>query len=274
MSSTTDETEDGPTRGDAFGMQLADSVRHSRPMMAFVERSDGLIIPSGSAQWLDEEGDWPSTIRELLGRARGRVLDAGAGAGRHAAYLTGKGHDVTALDTSPLALELCAHRGTAQCVLGDLESVGVLFRDTPSFETVLLLGNNVGLLGSEPMGTRILKQLHTLTTHNAVVLAEGRHPDAGGGDNAAYVEHNRRLGRLPGELRMRIRYRTTATTWFPYLFCTPAELAAIASPAGWTMSEVTAFRYPKDAPQQEPLSYTAVLRKRDQDGAGGRPPGA
>ena len=271
MGARTDETADGPVRGDAFGMQLADSVRHARPETAFVERSDGLIIPSGAAQWLDEEGDWPPEVCALLDRARSRVLDVGAGAGRHAAYLARRNHDVTALDNSPLALELCEQRGVARTVLGELASVAALFRGAPLFETVLLLGNNIGLLGSEAMGSGILRQLHAITSDDAVVLAEGRRPVDGGAENAAYVERNRRLGRLPGELRMRIRYRTTATDWFPYLFCTPAEFAAIASAADWTMAEDTAFRYPHDSPRQAPLSYTAVLRKSAQGGTAAGP---
>ncbi|MEO3841982.1 MULTISPECIES: bifunctional 2-polyprenyl-6-hydroxyphenol methylase/3-demethylubiquinol 3-O-methyltransferase UbiG [unclassified Streptomyces] len=271
MHARTDETADGPVHGDAFGMQLADSVRHARPVTAFVERSDGLIIPSGSAQWLDEEGDWPPEVCALLGRARGRVLDAGAGAGRHAVHLARKNHDVTALDNSPLALGLCERRGVARIVLGELASVAALFRGTPPFATVLLLGNNVGLLGSEAMGAGILRQLHAITADDAVILAEGRRPVDGTVENAAYVERNRMLGRLPGELRMRIRYRTTATDWFPYLFCTPSELAAIASAAHWTMAEVTAFRYPHDSPRHAPLSYTAVLRKSAQDGTAAGP---
>ncbi|MFW6692170.1 methyltransferase domain-containing protein [Streptomyces sp. MAR4 CNX-425] len=242
-------------------MQLSDAVQLARPVMAFVERSDGLLVPSGSAQWLDEEQDWPAAMRELLDRARGRVLDAGAGAGRHAAHLAAKGHDVAAFDNSPLALELCEQRGITARVLGELEAVGTLFRGSPPFDTVLLLGNNVGLLGSTAVGTRILRQLHAITSPEAVILAEGRRPVVGTGDNAAYVARNRSLGRLPGELRMRIRYRTTATPWFTYLFCDPADLAAIAEAAGWAVSNVTPFRHAHDASRQEPLSYTAVLHK-------------
>lgn len=271
MPVPTGETAYGPVRGDAFGMQLADAVRHERPETAFVERSDGLIIPSGAAQWLDGEGDWPPEVRALLGRARGRVLDAGAGAGRHAVHLARRNHDVTALDNSALALELCERRGVARTVLGELASVAALFRGAPPFETVLLLGNNVGLLGSEAMGAGILRQVHAITSDDAVILAEGRCPVDGGAENSAYVQRNRMLGRLPGELRMRIRYRTTATDWFPYLFCTPSELAAIASAADWTTAEFTSFRYPHDSPRQAPLSYTAVLRKSAPDGTAAGP---
>ncbi|WP_133243240.1 class I SAM-dependent methyltransferase [Streptomyces scopuliridis] len=256
----------GPELGDAFGMQLSDSLRLQRPVVAYVERSDGLITPSGSAQWLGDEESWPPAIRELLGNASGRVLDIGAGGGRHSAFLAGRSCDVTVLDNSPLALGICRERGIQECVLGDIGKSADLFRDSEPFRTVLLLGNNVGLLGSAAHGTEILRQLHDVTAEDALILAEGRRPVAVTEENHAYVTANRARGRLPGELLMRIRYRTTATSWFPYLFCDPSELALIAQPAGWEISDVEDFRYPGSPPAAPLLSYTAVLRKSGRPG--------
>ena len=253
----------GPELGDAFGMQLSDSLRLQRPVVAYVERSDGLITPSGSAQWLGDEESWPPAVRKLLGKATGRVLDVGAGGGRHGAYLASRSCRVTALDNSPLALEICRQRGIQDCVLGDIGKTADLFRDVEPFQRVLLLGNNVGLLGSAESGTEILRQLHEVTAEDALILAEGRRPVAVTEENHAYVTANRGRGRLPGELLMRIRYQTTATPWFPYLFCDPSELARIAQPAGWEISGVEDFRYPGSPPAAPLLSYTAVLRKSD-----------
>lgn len=256
----------GPRIGDAFGLQLSDAVRLQRPVTAFVERSDGLIVPSGSAQWLNGEQEWPPAVREALARARGPVLDVGAGSGRHGAFLARRSMHVTALDTSALALDICRDAGVQETVCGDVTELEHRVRGREPFRTVLFLGNNVGLLGSVSRGTDILRQVHAITSADALIIAEGRRPVAGTAENHAYAERNLARGRLPGELVMRLRYGTTATDWFPYLFCGPEELERIASGAGWDLCDVEDFRYPgapTDAPQ---LSYMAVLRKHDGDG--------
>ena len=42
-------------------------------------------------------------------------------------------------------------------------------------------------------------------------------------------------GRLPGELRIRVRWRALATDWFDYWFLSVSELDAVAGSAGWTL---------------------------------------
>ncbi|MEX1654852.1 class I SAM-dependent methyltransferase [Streptomyces pseudovenezuelae] len=252
----------GPRIGDAFGLQLSAAVRHRRPVTAFVERSDGLIVPSGSDQWLNGEQQWPTAIRDALAGLEGPVLDVGAGGGRHGAYLARRSVQVTALDTSELALDICRNNGVPEAVCGDVTEVEHLLRERPPFRTVLLLGNNVGLLGSVGRGKDVLRQLHAVTSADAVIVAEGRRPAVATAENRAYAEHNLARGALPGELVMRLRYGTTATDWFPYLFCGPEDLERIAVAAGWRLRDVRDFRSP-EAPIDAPLlSYTAVLCKR------------
>ena len=52
----------------------------------------------------------------------------------------------------------------------------------------------------------------------------------------AYHERNRRRGRLPGQIRIRVRYRELATPWFDYLMVSPDELEDILSGTGWQLS--------------------------------------
>ncbi|MGW7540979.1 methyltransferase domain-containing protein [Streptomyces sp. NPDC054770] len=256
-----EDRSQGPRIGDAFGLQLSDAVRLGRPVTAFVERSDGLIAPSGSAQWLDDEQKWPPAVRDALAGVRGPVLDVGAGGGRHGGHLARRSLHVTALDTSELALRICRDAGVTETVCGDVTETERLLRGRPPFRTVLLLGNNVGLLGSVARGTGILRQMYAVTSDDAVIVAEGRRPVAGTPENRAYAERNLAEGRLPGELVMRLRYGITATEWFPYLFCGPEDLESIAASAGWKLGGVRDFRYP-EAPSGAPLlSYTAVLSK-------------
>ena len=49
----------------------------------------------------------------------------------------------------------------------------------------------------------------------------------------AYQERNPARGRMPGQLRLRVRYRDLVGPWFEYLIVSPAEMADIVDGPGW-----------------------------------------
>ena len=84
----------------------------------------------------------PKLEHTALDLCRGRVLDVGAGAGCHSLALQRRGLDVTAIDISPLSVEVMRQRG--------VESVAVdLFDKTFAgcYDTVLMLMNGSGIIG-------------------------------------------------------------------------------------------------------------------------------
>lgn len=66
----------------------------------------------------------------------------------------------------------------------------------------------------------------------------------------AYQERNRKRGRMSGQLRVRVRYRTLIGPWFDYLIVSPDEMAEIVDGTGWRISRLV---------QDEGSSYVAVL---------------
>ncbi len=87
----------------------------------------------------------PEVEALALELCRGRVLDLGAGTGRHSLLLQEEGFAVAALDRSPVALQIMAERGVRCRIAADL------FRwEGPEepFDTLLLLMNGAGLVGS------------------------------------------------------------------------------------------------------------------------------
>src|SRR5215469_2807903 len=98
-----------------------------------------------------------SVITWALARAPGRVLDLGAGAGRASLVLQERGQDVVALDVSPGAIEVCRRRGVHQVYLGTVAELAAT-RPAP-FDSVLMLGNNLGLLGSPQHAREVLAAL-------------------------------------------------------------------------------------------------------------------
>lgn len=89
--------------------------------------------------------DLPETEALALDLCRGRVLDIGAGTGRHALLLQERGLSVWALDRSPLVQQIMKERGVLNRIQADIfQWPGPEFR----FDTLLMLMNGVGLVGS------------------------------------------------------------------------------------------------------------------------------
>jgi hypothetical protein len=86
---------------DTFGDALLDALA-GREARVSVERDDGWRDEYDVGLYLNGAGAWAPAARRALQGLTGRVLDVGAGAGRHARFLAGRGCDVTALDSSPV----------------------------------------------------------------------------------------------------------------------------------------------------------------------------
>lgn len=77
-----------------------------------LEFDDGSTGPAMGPDWFFAEPEhWPDAERTVFGHVRGRVLDIGAGAGRHSLEAQRQGLDVVAIDLSPGAVEVCRRRG-------------------------------------------------------------------------------------------------------------------------------------------------------------------
>ena len=178
---------------------------------------------------------------------RGRVLDLGCGAGRVGLHLQSRGREVVGIDLSPLAVEVARQRGLADVRLGTLDSA---VRAGERFDTILLLGNNLGLLAGEQDGRRLLRKLARVTTDRGRILAGSYDPYDGASELARrYHARNRARGRMGGVERLRVRYREFATPWYDVLFASREEVARLVEGTAWV-----ARRFVGDGP-----GYVAVL---------------
>jgi hypothetical protein len=76
------------TSQDAYGRQLLAQYYGREPTAEIVERDDGYIdTGSDPGAYFEDYKDWPMLERRAIKAARGKVLDIGCGAGRHALYL-------------------------------------------------------------------------------------------------------------------------------------------------------------------------------------------
>ncbi len=167
---------------------------------------------------------------------KGRVLDIGCGGGRWSLFLQKKGHDVLGIDISPLAIKVCRQRGLRN-VMG--KSISEIDSSLGKFDTILMMGNNFGLFGNPKQARRLLKRFHDITSPDARIIAESLDIYKPPVDpvHRRYHLRNRRLGRIPGQVRIRIRYRTYATPWFDYLLVSRPEMKRILQGTCWKIKK-------------------------------------
>ena len=162
----------------------------------------------------------PELERTALGLCRGRTLDLGAGAGRHALELQHRGLEVTALDVSPEAVEVMNDRGVADARCGDLDVVA-----GESFDTIILLMHGIGLVGT-------LKGLAEFLDRAQVHLEDGGQIVFDSADLGIVIPEQfedgladwRAGAAYPGEVEYRLSYRDLEGEPYPWLFVDPVTL--------------------------------------------------
>jgi SAM-dependent methyltransferase len=199
-----------------------------------VERDDGMIDVHPAHLYFTRYEQWPPFQQRAIAEARGRVLDIGCGAGRHSLHLQDQGLSVLGIDTSPLAIDICKERGVRETLLMSISQIN---RSLGAFDTILMLGNNFGLLQDRQRVARLLNRLHKVTTRSSRIIAETLDPyNTDDPFHLEYHRRNRELGRMPGQVRIRVRYRKYKTPWFDYLFVSRDEMREIIEGSGWRVT--------------------------------------
>ncbi len=234
---------------DAYG-QIYTALLEGRKAQEIMERDDGLIYSGDPADYFAPFRRWPAAERKAMRSVRGRVLDVGCGAGRVSLHLQERGHEIVAIDESPLAVQVAAARGVRQtrvCSLGALDSsLGV-------FDTILLLRNNFGLVGNEGNAAALLQRLAALTSQHGRIITDSVDPERI--EDPIFREYQLAGNSpvRPRAQRYRVRWQKYATPWFYYLMFAPAELEQLIAPTNWRVARFIDDGTPR---------YLAVLEKR------------
>lgn len=219
---------------DAFGQFLMANL-YGRESYEIIERDDHFISVMTPEFYFSEYVSWTPHIQSALKLATGRILDVGIGAGRHALYLQEQGYHVVGIDNSPIAIEVAQKRGVKDCrvmAVRDLdESLG-------KFDTVIMLGNNWGLLGDFYQGQTILKRLYDITSADAKIIAETTNPYTTEDPvHLQYHQRNRQKGRMGGQIHFRVRYRQHVGEWMDYLLTSHPEVEFIVKDTDWNLAQ-------------------------------------
>lgn len=190
----------------------------------------------------------PTLEQKALSLCRGKVLDIGCGAGIHAMYLQEKGVDVTAIDISPGAAEVCRLRGLKKVYCQDFR---LALPET--YDSLLLLMNGTGLAGNLKGLGPFMERLKSLLTVQGQILIEGTDIlymfESDEQDGGHWVPENTDYY---GEVSFEMVYKGKKSERFPWLYLDFNTLARAANYHG--MSCEMAYEGPSD-------NYLAILQR-------------
>ncbi len=173
--------------------------------------------------------DMPAWEQLALNHCRGRVLDAGAGAGAHTLALQQKGFEVTAIDLSPGAVEVMKELGVKNALCQDFFH----FRES-GFDTLLLLMNGAGMAGKLEGLRKLLSHAKKMLNPKGQILIEST-------DLIYLFQEEDGSYLIPmrenyyGEVSYQLEYKGRKGRPFPWLFVDVDNLAVAAEKEGFGM---------------------------------------
>jgi SAM-dependent methyltransferase len=194
-----------------------------------IHRDDGFSIPVPVAPFFASPPFNP--LEQLaLDRSTGRVLEVGAGVGRHSLFLQEHGHPVTAVELEPELVAIMSERGVTEPLATNITSLV-----DRQFDTILMLMNGFGLVGTPAGAAAFFDQARRLLSPGGQILCDSL--DVRRTTNPvhlAYQVENLRRGRLVGQMRFWMEYRGQRGEPFDWLHMDFDGLRDLAQKRGWS----------------------------------------
>ncbi|MBI1266226.1 MAG: methyltransferase domain-containing protein [Cryomorphaceae bacterium] len=207
--------------GSAFQAFLASG--EDAPISVWIDgiEQDGLL-PSYFFRSFE---NMPMLEQNALKLACGKTLDVGAAAGCHAMWLQENGIDVTALEISEKAADVCSSRGVKNVVCADFFKY-----NDQKFDTILLLMNGFGM-GQDVEGTeRLLKHAMGLLSPGGQII--GDTSDISYFDEIDDIDVSETSDAYYGCVFFELEWKDMAES-FNWIYPAPALLAEIAARNMW-----------------------------------------
>jgi SAM-dependent methyltransferase len=174
------------------------------------------------AQFFTRFASFPAVEKVGVEACTGRVLDGGAGAGRHSLYLQAKGHAVTALEPDAKMAKICGLLGVSHVVNQGWHA----FSEPNQYDTLLALWNGVGLC----------QDFANLPAYFGWALAQLKPGGYALFDSTTvdFLPPAKEKSRRIDEVWLRFLYRGQVGEWFSWLFADYDTVATALAASGFT----------------------------------------
>ena len=173
-----------------------------------ISEEDVLPLP----YFFRKHSEMPVLEKAALKLCKGKVLDVGCGAGCHSLYIQKKGMQVTAIDTSKGAVDVCKLQGVE-----DVRHLSLLELRDEKFDTILLLMNGTGIFQKLEYVSMYLKHLKSLLTPSGQILIDSsdlQYMYDQGEEGGIWIPADRYYG----ELEYTIKYKGEVSKAFDWLY--------------------------------------------------------
>jgi SAM-dependent methyltransferase len=217
-----------------YGLAILDYFNGniSASLTAFDELGQSREVPVG--RFFREVEDFPEIENKALELCCGKVLDIGAGAGRHSLALQERGLKVCAIDIVPDCVTVMKMRGVREVYCADIMEF-----DGGPFDTLLGVMNGLTMVKSLERLPLFLQHLRRLVGPNGQYLVDSTDlRRSGGAEMNALLETKVRDGQYFGEITAQMEYKNKRGTLFRELYVDQETLSDRAITAGWACNIV------------------------------------
>jgi SAM-dependent methyltransferase len=210
-------------RMDVFGMALKDFFNNTAPEILWINNTYSEPEEMPVEIYFRDEAGMSDLEILALNKCKGKILDIGAGVGSHALALQKHGMNITALEISPIAINIMQERGVIKTVCADIFKY-----QSEKYDTLLLLMNGIGLAGDLPGLNKLLIHLKKIIKPGGQLLFDSS-------DIAYLYEDIPYPKTYYGELNYQYAYKQNKSNWFKWLYIDQQQLHAMALITGWKM---------------------------------------
>lgn len=219
---------------EPYGLALIDYFNGDHSATQVFHRDDGIDFEMPISVFFRGDQDFSSIERAALDLCRGKILDIGAGSGHHSLALQDRGLDVVALDISPEAVDIMMRRGVRNIRHADIFEL-----EGGKFDTLLMLGHGIGMVGDLAGLRRFLERARTLLSPTGSLVFDSLDVRCTSDPvHLAYHESNRKKNRYIGEIHFQIEYKGRRGKAFSWLQIDPETLCAETMSSGWSVEIV------------------------------------
>jgi SAM-dependent methyltransferase len=233
-----------------YGLALFDYLKGNKEAAIVVCRDDGFKAELPAKIYLKEPFEFSVIENKALKLCKGSVLDVGGGGGSISLYLQSKGFKVSAIDISPESVGIMRWRG-----VNDVEVADIFQLKDAQFDTVLMMGNGIGMVETlKGLESFLIKVSDLLKLGGQLVFDSLDVRKTGVPEHLKYQKVNTDAGRYFGEIRMKFCYGDNEGAFFGWLQVDPETLGKCALKTGWDCRIVH---------QQDDGEYLAQLTRRN-----------